>query len=62
MTKLELYQFNLPLTSQPMSFGKQKIDDFKAFRTAKRAQLANKLWESDKMAHLNQEIHWENDF
>lgn len=47
LTKLEPHQFDLPLTSQPMSFGKAKASDFKAFRAAKRAQLTNNLWETD---------------
>jgi hypothetical protein len=51
MAQLEPHQFNLPLASHPMTFGKQKIDDFKSLKAAKRAQLANKLWETDKMAH-----------
>jgi len=27
-----------------MTFGKQKADDFKSLKAAKRAQMANKLW------------------
>lgn len=49
MSKLEPHQFNLPLGSQPMTFGKNKVDNFKVFRAAKRAQLANKLWQTDKL-------------
>lgn len=44
MSKIQPNQFNLPLNSQPMTFGKQKADDFKALKAAKRAQMANKLW------------------
>jgi hypothetical protein len=51
MAKLEPHQFNSPLTSHPITFAKQKPDDFKILRAAKRAQLANKLWETDKIAH-----------
>lgn len=52
----------MPLGSQPLTFGKQKVDDFKSLKAAKRAQMANKLWETDKMAHEVQENHWENNF
>jgi hypothetical protein len=62
MAKLEPHQFNLPLASHPMTLGKDKPDDFRVFKAAKRAQLANKLWETDKMALELQENIWENNF
>jgi hypothetical protein len=62
MAKLEPHQFSLPLSSHPMTFGKEKPDEFKVLKAAKRAQLANKLWETDKMALQVQENQWENDF
>mgnify|MGYP006995490024 CR=1 FL=1 len=34
-----------------MIFGKKKADKFATMKAAKRAQLANKLWETDKMDH-----------
>jgi len=34
-----------------MTFGKQKVDAFKTLKAAKRAQMDNKLWETDKMGH-----------
>ena len=34
-----------------MTFGKQKVDDFKTLKAAKRAQMTNKLWETNKMGH-----------
>ena len=48
MAKLSPHQFNFPLSSKPMTFGKQKVDDFKTSKAAKRAQMANKLWETNK--------------
>lgn len=45
-----------------MTFGKKKVEDFKSLKAAKRAQMANKLWEADKLAHEVQENRFEYDF
>ena len=45
-----------------MTFGKNKVDKFTTLKAAKRAQLANKLWETDKMDHEIQGQGWERDF
>ncbi len=62
MSKLQPNQFALPLNSQPITFGKQNVDNFKVFKAAKKGQVANKLWETDKMEHELQENKWEEDF
>lgn len=62
MAKLEPHQFQVPLCSQPMTFGKQRAAEFSSLKAAKRAQIANKLWETDKMGYQLQENRFEHDF
>lgn len=62
MTKVEPRQFHLPLNSQPMTFGKHKVEEFKSLKAAKRAQMASKLWEADQLAHELQGNRFEHDF
>ena len=59
MTKVEPQQFHLPLNSQLMTFGKEKAGEFISMKAAKRSQVANKLWETDKMGQEVQENRFE---
>lgn len=45
-----------------MTFGKQRAGEFASLKAAKRAQVANRLWETDEMGHQLQGNQFEHYF
>lgn len=51
LTRFEPHRFHQPIKSVPVAPGKTKIEDYKQMKAAKNSQVANKLWQNDKIQH-----------